>query len=419
MVKKNMRNRKFKFNLPVRTIILILTLFLCSIILTGCINLLEDHFESITEHHITSSVRPPTEHVAVSDYNEFVAAIFKVIMEYETNSQLIYFHDGDDVGEDIEKARNEIMNEHPIGAFAIADISLNATRIVTHYEIEIEIEYKRSKEQIDSIITVSSEHYLRSQLLEIMSIYGEEAVYRSTLNLTAEYLTKLVKETYYQNPHRIVMLPIITVEIFPEEGMDRIYLVRFGYTETTIMLQRYSEILTANIQRNVELATGSTESEILLSLINIFIESIRFDEGSARTIPTHGTQNLLTTAFGALFRGIAVGEGFAMAFKAVADELSFDCYVVLGYYDDMIHAWNIISLYGDYYHIDVAMCVVKGSLEFSFLKTDDDFEEMLYEWDRNNTVRCEGNLTLEDILPEDDEDPDNPDNENGDPGEED
>ena len=408
----------------------VLAIFLCCVILTGCINLLEDHFESITEHHITSSVRPPTEHVTVYDYNEFAAAILKVVMEHETNSLLLYFHDGDDVGADIENARNEIMNKHPIGAFAVADLTLNATRIVTHYEIEIEIEYKRTKEQVDSIITVSSEQYLQSQLLDIMSIYGEEAVFRSTLYLTEEYLTQLVKKTYYQNPHRIVMLPIITVEIFPEngtspddeisreDGVDRIYLVQFGYTESTIMLQRYSEILTANIQRNVGLAAGNTESEILLSLVGIFIESIRFDDGSARTMPAHGTQNLLTTAFGALFRGIAVGEGFAMAFKAVADELNFDCYVVLGYYDDMVHAWNIISLYGDYYHVDVAMCVVKG-WEFAFLKTDDDFEEMLYEWDRENTVRCEGELTLEDIIPEDEEDPDNPDNENGDPDEED
>ena len=121
-----------------------------------------------------------------------------------------------------------------------------------------------------------------------------------------------------------------------------------------------------------------------------------FDEGAARTIHVHGAQNLAATAYGALVRGSAVGEGFAMAFKALADELGFDCRVVLGYHDGQVHAWNIISLYGDYYHVDVAMSRVNG-IDTAFLKTDADFEKMLYTWDRENTVRCEGALTLDDI----------------------
>jgi len=388
-------------------------------VLTGCINLLEDNLESITKHNITTPVRPPTENVTVSDYNEFAALILRLIMEYEASSQFLYFYDGDDVQAEIDQVRFEILNEHPIGVFAVAELMLNATRIVTHYEIEIEIEYKRTKEQMESIVTVSSERSMQSQLLQKMSEYGEEAIFRSAMSVTGDDITELVKEAYYQNPHRIVMLPIVTVEIFPEEGIDRIYLVQFGYTETLSMLQRYGEILTANIQRNVELAVGSTESEVLLSFANNLIESVRFDEGSARTIPTHGTQNLLATAFGALFRGSAVGEGFAMAFKAIADELGFDCYVVLGYYDGMVHAWNIISLYGDYYHVDVALCAANG-IEFAFLKTDDDFIEMLYSWEMENTVRCEGELTLDDIMiPEDIDDPDNNGDENGESDEED
>ena len=66
-------------------------------------------------------------------------------------------------------------------------------------------------------------------------------------------------------------------------------------------------------------------------------------------------------------------------------------------------------LYGDYYHIDVAMSVVYG-IEAAFLKTDAQFEEMLYTWDRENTVSCDGELTLEDIIGA--EDPDDTDDSN-------
>jgi hypothetical protein len=141
------------------------------------------------------------------------------------------------------------------------------------------------------------------------------------------------------------------------------------------------------------------------------LDASTFDQGAARTISMHGTQNLAATAFGALVNGRAVGEGFAMAFKALCDELGFECIVVLGYYQGMLHAWNIVALYGDYYHIDLAMSDISG-IETSFLRTDADFLEMGYEWDMENTVSCEGALTFEDIRPELPEDPDS--NEAGD-----
>jgi len=370
---------------------------LSAVILTSCVNFLEGSVESITEHHAAPYTRPPVEQVTVSDYDEFIKELIKLITEHETSSLLVYFsRDGEDVQSELERASEEILSKHPLGAFAVADITINATRIVTHYEVGVEIEYKRTKEQMDSIVNVSAEQGVLNHLLSIMSQYKEEAFFRSRLQLSEDDITRLVKVTYYQNPRRIVMLPIVTLELFPEEGEDRIYKIQFGYSESSSVLQRFGDLLDIYVQRNAEQVEGSTESEMILSLVNSLIESTIFDEGAARSIHIHGAQNLAATAYGALVRGGAVGEGFAMAFKALADELGFDCRVVLGHLDGQVHAWNIISLYGDYYHIDVAMSRVNG-IETAFLKTDADFEEMMYTWDRTNTVRATGELTLDDI----------------------
>ena len=380
-----------------KIIIAFATISLSIFILTGCDNLLEGSVESITAHQAAPFVRPPVEQTTVSDYDEFLNEIIALITLHETSGQILYYsRDGEDVQAEMERAVNEIKNNHPLGAFAVVDIIANATRIVTHYEVDIEIEYKRTKEQMDSIINVSAELGVMNNLLDIMSQYKDEAFLRSRLQLSEEDITEIVKEIYYRNPRRVVMLPIVTLEVFPEHGTDRIHIIQFGYSESSSVLQRFGELLEIYVQRNAELAEGNTESEILLSLINSLIESTIFDEGAARTIHVHGAQNLAATAYGALVRGSAVGEGFAMAFKALADELGFDCRVVLGYHDGQVHAWNIISLYGDFYHVDAAMSRVNG-IETAFLKTDADFEEMLYTWDMENTVRCEGELTLDDI----------------------
>jgi len=378
----------------------------------GCVNFLENDVESILPHVSAPYVRPPIEQIVVSDYDELVAAMNGLIMELESSAQLHYYsYNGENVQEEVQRACDAITNDDPIGAYAVTEITANTTRIVSYYEIEIEIEYKRTKEQLDSIISVSTQRYLVTQLLNIMSEYREEAVIRTTLQITEEDITKHVKEIYYQNPRRIVMLPVVAVEIYPEEGTDRIYEIRFGYTESPVLFQRYGENLALYIRRNAFLAVGDTDAEILLSLVNNLIASAGFDAGTARTISMHGAQNFAATAYGALVNGSAVGEGFAMAFKALCDELGFDCRIVLGTLDGRVHAWNIVyidgdyyDVAGDYYHIDVAMCDVNG-VETAFLKADADFEEM-YAWERDGTVSCSGTLTYEDIVGT--EEPDDP-----------
>ena len=365
--------------------------------LSGCANFLEDYNETITVHQVAPYVRPPTEQISVSDYDELISVIIKHIMELETSLQLIYYpHEGEDVLAEVQRASYEIMNNHPIGAYAVANMTVDANRNVTRFDVDIEIEYKRSKEQLDSIINVSTLRYMMTQILNIMSEYREEAAIRTNMLFTEDDIAEFVKELYYQNPRRVLMLPFVTVEVFPEEGTDRIYEIQFGHVESPSILQLYSENLAFYVRRNAELAVGTRDSEILLSLVNNLLESTTYDEGAARTIHVHGAQNFAATAFGALVRGNAVGEGFAMAFKALCDELGFDSRIVLGEYDGRVHAWNIVLLYGYFYHIDVAMCSVYG-IETAFLKTDADFEEM-YTWDRENTVRCIGTLTLEDII---------------------
>jgi hypothetical protein len=376
---------------------IIVLMFLAAFFLTGCATLLEHSVLVVSEHQAAPFVRPQIEQTTVSNHEEFVAAILDLIMDHETEGQVLYyFHEGGDIQTEIMHARDEILIDHPLGAFAVEEISVNATRIVMRYEIDIEIEYKRTKEQIESIINVANERSMRTNLLEVMSQYNDEAVFRTSIGLTEESISELVRDTYYQNPRRIVMLPIVVVEIYPETGTDRIYVIQFGYSEPRRMLLQFGDVLRSYVERFAERTVGNTDSEIMLSLVMNLIESITFDDSAAVTIFAHGAQNLSATAYGAFVRDRAVGEGFAMAFKALTDELGLENRIVLGYLDGLIHAWNIVNIYGEYYHIDVAMSAQSG-IETAFLKTDIDFEEMLYTWDRENTVRCEGTLTWEDI----------------------
>lgn len=58
------------------------------------------------------------------------------------------------------------------------------------------------------------------------------------------------------------------------------------------------------------------------------------------------------SAYSAMVNGESVCAGYARAFQYLMMELSIPCYYCTGYAGES-HAWNIIELEGEYYHVDV------------------------------------------------------------------
>ena len=412
----------------IRRVIVSALVLLSVMTAVGCAAILEGEERTESLHISKPYVTPPEEQIEVSSYEELMSEILSLIANYDSSGKMLASNYNGDIEEDVNRACEEALGDNLIAAYAVAEIKGETTRIVSLYEINISISYKRTRLQMDSIVNVSTLRYMEPELLRIMSDYREEAVFLTSLSITEEDITGVIKEIYYQNPRSIVSLPITAVETFSVGGEDRIFELTLEYISSANIVTKQGETLSEYIRRNAQVVYGETDAEILLSLVNNLVASTSFDEGKAQTISVHGAPNIAATAYGALVESNAVGEGFAMAFKALCDELRFDCRVVLGNYNGMVHAWNIVSLLGDNYHIDVAMCAVNG-INTAFLKTDADFIES-YTWDFENTRRCNGILTYEDIVgpenPEEDpdgengedsEDPDGESTENGEPGE--
>ena len=369
----------------------------------------------ITSTHVIQQTEIPTkERIEVSNYDDLKLEMLNFVKQHEDSGRIYASYNGN-VVEDVQSACDEIKNNDPLGAYAVSKISGIAIKVVSYFEIDVNIEYSRTKQQVDSIKDVSNQGVLQTDLREAMGNYIEEAVFHTTLNITEEYIDELVKEIYYKNPREIVVMPTVGMETFPDSGEDRIIELRFGYLEQASILSQYGERLSNDVKNHAAMASGGNDPELLLSSVENLIAACGYDYDKVRTIREHGSQNFAATAYGALAKGNAVGEGFAMAFKAICDQLNIDgCIVVLGYRYKVVHAWNIVPLNGAYYHIDVAMCAVNG-IKTAFLKTDADLSG-IYEWDRGKTVSCNGKLTYEDVAGVEEEEI--PDEELGEPGEE-
>ena len=376
--------------------LLLVLIFAAIIVSSGCTAILEGDTADEDRHIAVVRERPQEERIRVSGYEELKAAMLELIMEHETNGlMVIYTYDGD-VQKDVDRAIRELMNSDPRVVYAVAEVTGNVTLIVSYFEVEIEIEYKHTKEQVDALVAVPTLRSLRTELLSILSEYREEAVLLTSLKIEEDYVIELIKETYYQNPRTIVMIPVTAVTTIEAGGENRFIEMSFRYMEPEGILRQLGASLSRSVRTNALAAEGENDGKILLSLVENLAGACIYDENTARTISEYGAQNIAVTAYSALVRGSAVGEGFAMAFKALCDELDFECSVVLGDLNGMVHAWNIISLYGEHYHIDAAMCALNG-VDTAFLKTDEDLLDK-YSWDMVNSVMCNGSLTYQDIV---------------------
>jgi len=101
------------------------------------------------------------------------------------------------------------------------------------------------------------------------------------------------------------------------------------------------------------------------------------------------------TAYGALVKGRAVCEGYAKAMKLLLDKADIPCLIVAGTSRGNNHAWNIVCLDGQYYHVDATWddpVMADGShiLSHVYFNLADEEIQKDHSWDKTLYPACSG-----------------------------
>lgn len=364
-------------------------------VLYGCESILEDETWTITARQEPTAV-PTDSVIEANSFEELKEEALRFVKNHEDAGSIrVYNYDGD-LQKDVDDVCRYITQDDPIGSFAVLETTGTVTKIVSYNEVEFRIFYKNvAKEQLDSITTISTIRFLKSELQDTLSAYEPSmTILTNNVTLISDDALQFVDEIYYENPIEIVMIPVTSVELYPDHGTNRLIDFTFGYRYETSTLKVMESRLKQTVQSIAEQVSGSNDGAILLSLAEHLMDTVEYDAATAES-GEYSNQKMAATAYGALVTGSAVGEGYAMAYKALCDELGIECYVVLGERDGNPHAWNIVELEGNYYHIDVSMCDTDG-IASSFLLNDKKMAQKA-TWDTSKYKTCDGPLTY-DIL---------------------
>jgi transglutaminase/protease-like cytokinesis protein 3 len=174
------------------------------------------------------------------------------------------------------------------------------------------------------------------------------------------------------------------------------------YAKAQIDKMNLSMDVSANLVVSSLKARSSDEFSLLINLSEHLQKNVRYDkdelQSSSRGIVSFPLSH---NAYGAIMNGKAVCDGFSSAFTFLAQKLGFQCMTVIGrsaYATTLIdHAWNIIKIRNNFYHMDTSWDTRKfeefGEFSYAYFALSDRDIERDHEWIRNSTPACTDNMS--------------------------
>ena len=126
-------------------------LFTALLLLGGCSGILNRDYIVMSPHHEQKTEEESTDELQATNYAGLKSAILHVIETgAETGTVKLYNYTGD-VERDLLSACSEVTNDDALGAYAVGSMSYQQVRVLTYYEVTINITYRRTPDQISSV----------------------------------------------------------------------------------------------------------------------------------------------------------------------------------------------------------------------------------------------------------------------------
>lgn len=347
-----------------------------ALLLSGCSGMFDTEYR-IEEAYVDeySEIKDDSSVQEVKNYQGMKNALMNLInsaAEYGIIRTEKYKGTAED---DISKACFEVTRETPMGIYAVDYITHSVNRIVSYYEIEIYITYKRTAEEIENVITIHSGNEMQELLGSAMENFESSfAVMQVSTEISSGDIEGYVEAFYRANPQLVPQCPEVTVNTyaFSDSTIQEITEVTLQYTVEEEELRSRVESLHEYARDAFDISNYGDISYICLNVMSRCTPSGIFGRD---------------TAYDALVgSGEVDSEGYAMAVKLLCNSVGAESYVVEGRLNGEKHFWNIVNIRGCYYHVDVYENDLNGEAA-AFLLDEDMADE--YSWDAYRYPACE------------------------------
>ena len=343
-----------------------------SLLLTGCASMLTREYGSVEPHSATLVSEGDANTLRAESYQDVVNGLIYFINRGAESGSIRFDGEEPDVRALLDEACLEVVQEDPLGAYAVEYIKYSVTPIVGSYEANVQITYRRTREQVAAIVDATGTAAIRSELSEALSDFSSEVVLRiSYFEEDSEYIRQLMREAYLSNPASALDFPDAQITMYPETGQRRIVEVLLTYHQSRQTLESRRNSLQREADRLLTQA-GVQGEDVLSQLVRLVRQTCSYQEGGG------------STAYDALLEGTADSQGMALALALLCQRTqpALSCTVVDGQWNGGSHLWNVVQTAGGYRHVDLTQ---PGEPVF---RTDQEMAAAGYTWDSERVPVC-------------------------------
>ena len=290
-----------------------LALCLALLCLTSCARLLEREYTQVVEHIEDMPLLEDTAY-RVDTYPSLRGAMLAYVEEGLDEGLLRCptTYPGN-LSVDLEKARRQLLEEDPLGNYALVDVQFSVSRIIAYYEVELDFTYRVDRREVAQMPRASTRQALAQTLSKTLYDRGERAcVYLTAYPQEDErFFVDALREAYGIRADTLAR-PTMTVRLYPEGGEQRrVAEVELDYGDLADLEYRQERLNEA-----LELFLGSEGRSDAQTL---------FDRLKGQC---HLSQYAGSTAYEALVENRADREGMCLAYAALCQHEGMESRVV-------------------------------------------------------------------------------------------
>lgn len=158
----------------------LLAMFCACLVLSGCSTLLEREYSNVEPHSSKFWESEAADTLRAENYQDIVNDLLLLVGQHTETATVRLYTTEDDVkvADLLEQATTEILQETPLGAYAVEYITSSSQAQRGYYDVSIQIGYRRTAEQIQAVVNATSVEALYSLLNAALDAGSQELAVR-------------------------------------------------------------------------------------------------------------------------------------------------------------------------------------------------------------------------------------------------
>lgn len=354
------------------------------------------------------------------EYEDYTCANFKIIYDMQLPPRPQVLHAADvDWAETLERLAASLQSEYRVcipaderaASAIVADLQAASAQVdqalfsylvkgnelsVLEYEdytvLTLILRYRESVVAPDALYNAEDSYAAALHLMDVLEDGAEKITLRVPASISRETLQLLLWTAQINDSADMVEEALTGVGNY-FEARDGSYIAELSilYSGTEAERERCRMELKAALQGvedEIRADMPDSGEDLYRAIADAIAKRAEYDrEMSEASVEETLTDEMrfLRTAYGALCDGRSVCTSYAAAFKALCDRFSLPCWVMMGYYEDMGHAWNCVLLDGELRFVDPTFYDTARDRS-SLLFTAEQYERRPYILENNYTV---------------------------------